>query len=507
MATKRIDFIVSEKGTAKTKAGLKGVDNQLLSMAKSAISVGVAMAAIHKASELTKLAADAVNVEKAFRNLAKEPDRMLVAMKRAVGGTIKEFELMRQFNQAALLGLPLDRFDEMLAIARSSAQATGQSMDFMLNSIVTGIGRQSRLMIDNLGLIVSVGDANETYAKKLGKLSSELTQVEQKTAFANAVLKAGAENIAKMGGAAEGSFDNVQELTSLVRDKTLSVFKDLVPLVDAASEGILAFLDIGSGKSDMEKFEESLKGMSEPMKALHRDLRAAREEFEEFNLTGGAFTMSTAAELKDRINDIQMTILSFFEAETLAHSGLRDLKRGFDDSGSAIALNSIELKNSSAIINDLRTDYEKLGGVALESGLKGLAMSQNLGDASRALAQQYIVEGVFGAVKGALTEVPFPLNLLAAGAAGIAANAIFNNIMPAATGADFNTSGPQLMLVGEAGREHVSVTPLEGPNINGPQGGITIQVMGDFIGNQDFVESNIIPAINLATRQGRAAIA
>jgi hypothetical protein len=79
--------------------------------------------------------------------------------------------------------------------------------------------------------------------------------------------------------------------------------------------------------------------------------------------------------------------------------------------------------------------------------------------------------------------------------------------MPAATGADFVTDGPQLMMVGEAGREQVSVTPLEGPNLNGPQGGITIQVMGDFIGNQDFVEGTLIPAINLAQNQGRAAIA
>ncbi len=241
MATKRVDFVVSEKGTAKTKAGLKGVDKQLLSMAKSAISVGVAMAAIRKAAELTKLAADATNVERAFRNLSKEPDKMLAAMKKAVGGTIQEFELMKNFNQAALLGLPLERFDEMLAIARSSAQATGQSMEFMLNSIVTGIGRQSRLMIDNLGLIVSVGDANETYAKQLHKTAAELTQVEQKTAFANAVLKAGAENISKMGGAATGAFDGVGRLGSTLADMGISVVKRLCPQLMALLTHLLMY--------------------------------------------------------------------------------------------------------------------------------------------------------------------------------------------------------------------------------------------------------------------------
>jgi hypothetical protein len=176
MATKRVDFVVSEKGTAKTKAGLKGVDKQLLSMAKSAISVGVAMAAIRKAAELTKLAADATNVERAFRNLSKEPDKMLQAMKKAVGGTIQEFES-----------------DEAI---------------------------------------------------QLGKLASELTQVEQKTAFANAVLKAGAENIEKMGGKAEGAFDGFNKLTSIIKDKTIDVFKNLVSPVDTAAESLANFMTI-----------------------------------------------------------------------------------------------------------------------------------------------------------------------------------------------------------------------------------------------------------------------
>ena len=38
-------------------------------------------------------------------------------------------------------------------------------------------------------------------------------------------------------------------------------------------------------------------------------------------------------------------------------------------------------------------------------------MSQNLGEASRALANQYIVEGVFSAAKSALVKIPFPCNI------------------------------------------------------------------------------------------------
>ena len=70
-------------------------------------------------------------------------------------------------------------------------------------------------------------------------------------------------------------------------------------------------------------------------------------------------------------------------------------------------------------------------------------------------------------------------------------------------GADFVTSGPQLMMVGEgSGPEHVQVTPLVDSNINGPQGGgITINISGGVV-QDDYVRNTLIPAINKATGTG-----
>ena len=48
----------------------------------------------------------------------------------------------------------------------------------------------------------------------------------------------------------------------------------------------------------------------------------------------------------------------------------------------------------------------------------------------------------------------------------------------AADGMNEVVSQPTMILAGEAGREQVSITPLEGPNLEGPQGGggITVNV-------------------------------
>ena len=48
--------------------------------------------------------------------------------------------------------IPLDEMGKFLAFAQLKAQQTGQSIDYMVDSIVTGLGRQSLLILDNLGL-------------------------------------------------------------------------------------------------------------------------------------------------------------------------------------------------------------------------------------------------------------------------------------------------------------------------------------------------------------------
>ena len=59
-----------------------------------------------------------------------------------------------------------------------------------------------------------------------------------------------------------------------------------------------------------------------------------------------------------------------------------------------------------------------------------------------------------------------------------------------------------MFLAGEAGRERVSITPLEGPNINGPQGAsVTVNFSGNVM-SQDFIEDEAIPMIKEAIRRG-----
>ena len=126
---------------------------------------------------------------------------------------------------------------------------------------------------------------------------------------------------------------------------------------------------------------------------------------------------------------------------------------------------------------------------------------------AKRLAQAQAIIDTYAGANKALASAPPPWNFVAM--AGVIAAGLGNvaqiEAQKAATGADFVTSGPQMLMVGDnaGGRAHVSVTPLSSPNIDGPQGGgaITVNVSGNVL-SQDFVEGELAENIKEAIRRG-----
>ena len=95
---------------------------------------------------------------------------------------------------------------------------------------------------------------------------------------------------------------------------------------------------------------------------------------------------------------------------------------------------------------------------------------------------------------------------LAAGAAESAKQTGMLAMQKKAVGADYITSGPELLMVGEnpGGKERVQITPLTSPNFEGPAGGgaaVNITFTGNVL-SDDFIEDIAIPRIKDAVRRG-----
>ena len=100
--------------------------------------------------ELFNIAKMAEGVSVAFYKIATASD--LKNLKNSVHGTVSELELMKRAVQAQNFGIPVRELGNLFAFATKRAQDTGQSVDYLVDSIVMGIGRKSPLILDNLGI-------------------------------------------------------------------------------------------------------------------------------------------------------------------------------------------------------------------------------------------------------------------------------------------------------------------------------------------------------------------
>ncbi len=213
------------KTESKAQAMIKTVAKWAIGITGATMGVAALRKALDYAFDAAKIAAEAKQVEKALDNLALSSGttaaKIVAGLKKASAGTISELNLMKAASRASLFNLPMNQLDKLMAIARASATAMGQSVEYMFDSIVTGIARGSPLILDNLGLTLKIGEATAKYAKSIGKTVEELTAEERKQATLNATLEAGGQILERVGDASN-------ELTDAQRvDKYKAAMSDL----------------------------------------------------------------------------------------------------------------------------------------------------------------------------------------------------------------------------------------------------------------------------------------
>ena len=97
-----------------------------------------------------ELAESADGITHAFEKIGTAD--YLQELRTATKGTVSDIELMKAAVKARDFRIPLEDLGKYLSFAQLKAQQTGQSLDYMVDSIVTGLGRQSPKILDNLGL-------------------------------------------------------------------------------------------------------------------------------------------------------------------------------------------------------------------------------------------------------------------------------------------------------------------------------------------------------------------
>ena len=188
-------------------------------------------------------------IENWFKRLSMQAwiasDKMLSAMRKASLGTVSDFNLMTAANKAYSLGVisNTDQMTTLMEIARVKGQAMGRTMNEALDDIVTGLGRGSAMILDNLGIVVNQTEAQKAYAESIGKTIEQLSDREKKQALINAVVAQGKTELEWLWETALGFADKQGKFLITLENIATLFGKTLLPSIWGAYDKMNAWLD------------------------------------------------------------------------------------------------------------------------------------------------------------------------------------------------------------------------------------------------------------------------
>ena len=197
-----LDMLDKDLDTARGKvnSNLDKITKNLSVVGAGALSgIGVATGAVTALGialgKITWDSAPMEGIQNAFYGIADASsiggDAMLKALQDGSQAMISNRDLMMSFNKAAqLVGQDFAvQLPDAMNYLTKVASATGQDMNYMMDSLVVGVGRLSPMILDNLGIQVKLSDATERASEMYGVQAEELTKAQQQAGMMSVVLE------------------------------------------------------------------------------------------------------------------------------------------------------------------------------------------------------------------------------------------------------------------------------------------------------------------------------
>jgi len=193
-----------EAGLNKSNSLLNGFKDKIGELGKTFVTAFAVERVAEFGVEISKLAGQADGVSRVFDQI-KGSSKALQEMTEATQGTVSQLNLMKYAVQADNFNIPIEQMGKLFDFAHQRALATGQSVDYLVQSIVTGIGRKSPLILDNLGI------SAVTLREKLKGVGTETASVAD---VAKVVGEIATESINKFGLASETTASKMEALSA-----------------------------------------------------------------------------------------------------------------------------------------------------------------------------------------------------------------------------------------------------------------------------------------------------
>ena len=274
------------------------------------IAIGAAAAAINAFTDAcgeaitrgAELAKQAEGIKRAFDRL-NQP-QLLDNLREATHNTVSDLELMKNAVKFDNFNLSLEQMGTFLAFAQQQAKDTGQSVEYMVDSIVTGLGRKSLPILDNLGL--SAVD-----------IRAKMAEVGDMTTAVAEIIK---ERMDKAGGYVETAADRAAQATATLENKMEELGRKFEPLKQASDD---LWTSIKLGIMDI---------IGGPLTTLLNGLTQAGALRTEIARQGGSEAVTADINKLKGSNykpqAYQMMLSSYFRKENEARNALLEAQKG-----------------------------------------------------------------------------------------------------------------------------------------------------------------------------------
>jgi len=304
--------------------------------------------------ESVQLAAQMEPLRSAFKAMTAGVDESVISLdslRAAVGGTVSDIDLLKAANQAMALGLPTEDLNELFEAAKKVGQAMGLTTTQAIESLTTGLGRQSKLILDNLGIVVDTDKAYRDYAESIGKTVSALTDSERKLAFQATAME-------ELRRKAEELGDSQNELTDTLQVWNATVENTKVRLGEFAGASIVVWSRFG--RAVMRAMEEG----GEAITQFEAEYRGLRE--------------SHSTETMDMIEQSQEMKLNLAADLSAVAQGFKDVKDAADSSleglSEDVAAANDEIRNMATLLEGVQKNLSLMEAEVV--GLTGVERAE-----------------------------------------------------------------------------------------------------------------------------------
>ena len=266
-AKKKVEIEVV--GKDKTARPLRSVTQRLKGLSKVATMVGGALGitgiagaaflGVRAVKSLTNTIETMVRealplqgIKTAFENITEAAgisgEAMLRALQDSTAGMVTARDLMESYNQAAMLVSDTfaQQLPEALELVTKISLATGESMDYLMGSLVRGIGRVQPLILDNLMVQI---DLNETYRQfavnagvatdKIAAFVKGLSKTQQQAILMDEVMRQMRENTAALPEVVGMAAQSFASLSVMIQDTKDRIGERLLPVLGGLAVTIL----------------------------------------------------------------------------------------------------------------------------------------------------------------------------------------------------------------------------------------------------------------------------